>query len=191
MLFLSHRETIFHYSLNVMGMLSDNQIYYYFKLRHGVEYAIKETVIQINTDIMRNFRELSSEQREFYLANPEASVQEVVNCELTAPYVPPTPELSEYVARKQRELKEACLGSISVSSIEYAMANACLAGSSLTYSGRQHYTSLQAKAIMKQFMDESDEALDVYETYSESIANAVSTESVDALYNEALSQLNS
>lgn len=174
-----------------MGILSDNNtVYYYFKLRNGVEYGIKATPIRINTDIMRNYRELTAEQREFYLSNPTASVQEVVNCELTPPYVSPATDVSEYAATKVRELKGACLASISVSSVEYAMANAVLAGTSLTYSGAKHYTAAEAKAVMKRFMDESDAAMTLFETYSAYMAAAASVEAIDALYEEAVSQIN-
>ena len=74
--------------------------YYYFKLRNGVEYEIKVTIININTTINRNYRELTDEQREFYIANPTATVQEVVNCQLTPPYVPQTPDVQEYATMK-------------------------------------------------------------------------------------------
>ena len=49
--------------------------YYYFNLRNGVAYAIKETYIEINTSIMIMYRELTAEQRAFHLENPTATVQ--------------------------------------------------------------------------------------------------------------------
>lgn len=165
------------------------ETFYYFKLRNGVEYQIKESSIQINTSIMWMYRELTPEQRVFYLANPTATVQEVVNCQLTPPYVPPTPELQDYIAEKLYELKSACYASVSVSSLEYAMANAVLAGTSLTYPGNKYYSTNEAKTVMKRFMDESYHAMTVYDTYSAQIEVASSIEAVDTLYNQAIASL--
>jgi len=163
--------------------------YYYFKLRNGVEYEIKETIIHINTTINRNYRELTEEQKEFYLANPTATVQEVVNCQLTPPYVPPTPDVQDYINAKLKELKDACYNSVSVTSLEYAMANAVIAGTSLTYTGEKYYSTNDAKAVMKRFMDESYHAMTVYDTYSAQIEVASSIEAVDTLYNQAVAAL--
>ena len=163
--------------------------YYYFKLRNGVEYEIKVTIIHINTTINRNYRELTEEQREFYIANPTATVQEVVNCQLTPPYVPPTPDVQDYINAKLKDLKDACYASVSVTSLEYAMANAILAGTSLTYTGEKYYSTNDAKAVMKRFMDESYHAMTVYDTYSAQIEVAVSVEAVDTLYNQAIEAL--
>ena len=163
--------------------------YYYFKLRNGVEYEIKVTIIHINTTINRNYRELTEEQREFYIANPTATVREVVNCQLTPPYVPPTPDVQDYINAKLKDLKDACYASVSVTSLEYAMANAILAGTSLTYTGEKYYSTNDAKAVMKRFMDESYHAMTVYDTYSAQIEVAVSVEAVDTLYNQAIEAL--
>ena len=163
--------------------------YYYFKLRNGVAYAIKETSIEINTSIMIMYRELTAEQRAFHLENPTATVQEVENCQLTPPYVPPTPDVQEYIEQKLKELKDACYNSVSVTSLEYAMANSVLAGTSLSYTGEKYYSTNDAKAVMKQFMDESYHAMTVYDTYSAQIEVASSIEAVDTLYNQAIAAL--
>lgn len=163
--------------------------FYFFKLRNGIEYEVKVTIIHINTTINRNYRELTDEQREFYIANPTATVQEVVNCSLTPPYEPPVPELQYYIRVKTKELKAACLATVTVTTVEYCMANAVLAGTALTYTGARHYTTAEAKAVMKRFMDESDAAMTVFETYAPQMDNAQDVEAVDTLFNEALSQL--
>lgn len=163
--------------------------YYYFKLRNGVEYEIKVTIIHINTTINRNYREMTDEQREFYIANPTATVQEVVNCQLTPPYVPPTPDMQDYINAKLKELKDACYASVSVTSLEYAMANAVLAGTSISYTGEKYYSTNDAKTIMKRFMDESYHAMTVYDTYSTQIEVASSIDAVDTLYNQAIAAL--
>lgn len=169
--------------------LMDNEQYYYFKMRLGKPYEIKVTAVHINLLINLLYQEMTTEQREFYLEHPDATVMEVWNCELVPPYVPPTPDVSEYAAEKNKGLKEACLATVSVSTIEYAMANACLAGTALVYSGAQHYTTVQARALMKTFMDESDHAMTVYETYSPQISEASTIEAIDALYEQAIAAL--
>ena len=157
--------------------------YYYFKLRNNVPYEIKVTPIHINTNIMRNYRELTDAQREFYLENPTATVQEVVNCQI---YVPPViePNVSAHRTMRLRQLKEHFIGSISVSVLEYAMANACLAGTSLTYTGTAFYTDSEARAIMKTFMDESAAAMTSYNSYKTRIEAANTIEDIDEIYEE-------
>lgn len=167
----------------------DIEKYYYFKLRSGSPYAIKESVIRINTVINRLYQEMTTEQKEFYLEHPTATVMEVWNCELVPPYVPPTPDVAEYANEKVKELKEACYASVTIDELQYAMANAVLAGTSIAYAGKKHYSTSEAIAIMKQFMDESDKAVTVYETYKARIEAAVSVESVDLIYNEAMEAL--
>lgn len=135
------------------------------------------------------FVELTPEQKEFYLANPNATVQEVVNCQITPPYVPPTQDVQEYAAQKAKELKDACYGAITIDKVQCEMANCVLAGTTVTYSGKRHYTKLQAMAIMKQFMDESDKVSTIYETYKPQIEAASTIEDVDTIYEQAISQL--
>lgn len=170
-----------------MGILSDNnQTYYYFKLRNGVEYAIKESAVQINTGIMRNYRELTAEQREFYLANPTASVREIVNCELTPPYVPPAPDLEEYIDKKLSELKEACYSAVTVTSLEFAMA----IDKANNITADCYYNIQQARQIISDFRSQTKAAMGVYDTFKTQIEAAQSIEAVDALYNDAIAQLN-
>lgn len=158
-------------------------------MRNGQPYAIKESLVPINTAIMHNFQEMTAEQVVFYLEHPTASIPEIVKCELNPPYNPPAPNVSEYIAQKVKELKDACYASVSVTTLEYAMANAVLAGTALTYTGDRYYTAAQAKSVMKRFMDESNRAVTVYDTYKLLIEAAVSIESVDTIYNEAIGQL--
>ena len=167
----------------------DIEKYYYFKMRNGSPYDIKESIIHINTTINRLYVEMTAEQKAFYLENTTATVMEVWNCELTPPCVPPTPDVAEYANEKVKELKEACYASVTIDELQYAMANAVLAGTSIAYAGKKHYSTSEAIAIMKQFMDESDKAVTVYETYKARIEAAVSVESIDLIYNEAMEAL--
>lgn len=167
----------------------DIERYYYFKLRNGNPYAIKVSLVPINTTINRSYVEMTDEQKAFYLEHPTATVNEVWNCEITPPYVPPAPDVAEYAADKVKELKDACYGSISVTSLEYAMANACLAGTSILYSGNKYYTTNEAKAVMKRFMDESCHAIQVLNTYKTQIEAAQTTKAIDEIYQQAMEAL--
>lgn len=167
----------------------ENEQYYYFKMRLGSPYEIKVTAVHINTVINLIYQEMTAEQKEFYLEHPTASVMEVWNCQLIPPYVPPTPDVQEYANEKVRELKEVCYASVTIDELQYAMANAVLAGTSIAYAGKKHYSTSEAIAIMKQFMDESDKAVTVYETYKARIEAAVSVESIDLIYEEAINSL--
>lgn len=169
--------------------IRDVEKYYYFRIRNGSPYAIKVSLIEINTAIMHNYQEMTTEQKEFYLEHPNASVMEVYNCELTPPYVPPTPDVSEYATMRVKELKDVCYASVTIDELQYAMANAVLAGTSIVYAGKKHYSTSEAIAVMKQFMDESDKAVTIYETYKPRIEAASTIESIDTIYNQAVARL--
>lgn len=163
--------------------------YYYFRLRNGEPYAVKVSLVPINTTIMHNYQELTTEQRDFYIEHPTASMHEIVNVHLDPPYVPPEPDVKEYANEKVKELKEACYGAITIDKVQCEMANCVLAGTAVTYSGKRHYTTSQAIAIMKQFMDESDKVSTVYETYKLKIEAASTIAAIDSLYNQAITEL--
>lgn len=162
--------------------------YYYFKLRNGVEYDIKVIAFPINMNLglnQRLYRELTTEQREFYLANPTARVQEVVRCELNSPYVPPTPDLQEYIEQKVKELKDACYGSVTVTSLEYAMAE----DKANNLTADCYYSITEARQVLLGFRTQTKKAMGVLDTYKPQIEAAQSIEDVDEVYNEAISKL--
>lgn len=160
-------------------------MYYYF----WKNKKILETRIPLPTQFNPSVVELTPEQVEFYLANPTATIQEVMNCELTPPYVPPEQDVQEYAVMKIKELKDACYGAITIDKVQCEMANCVLAGTAVTYSGKRHYTTLQAKAIMEQFMDESDKVSTIYETYKPQIEAASTIAAIDTLYEQAIAAL--
>ena len=159
--------------------------YYYYFVK-GIRTRIERFITPMYGSM---FVELTPEQREFYLANPSATAQEVENCQLTPPYVPSTPDVSEYARQKIKELKDACYASITIDSLQYAMANDVLAGTTIVYTGKRHYTTSEAITIMRQFMDESDKAATVYETYKSQIEKASTIEEIDTIYNTAIDAL--
>lgn len=167
-----------------MAILDLNK-YYYFRMRNGNPYAIKESIVEINTNIMRNFQEMTTEQREFYFEHPTATVMEVWNCEIVPPYVPPTPDLEAYIAQKVKELKDACYASVTITSLEYAMAEDKV--NNLT--ADSYYTVLQANNVLKDFRSQSKKAMQVRDTYVPQIEAASTFDAVDTLYNQAVEQL--
>lgn len=163
--------------------------YYYFKLRNGVEYDIKVIAFPVNMNLDLNrklYRELTTEQREFYLANPTAKVQEVVRCELNPPYVPPTPDLQEYIVQKVKELKDACYGSISVTSLEYAMALDKIENPA---SIACYYNLTKAIQVRDDFRSQSKHAMQVLDTYKPQIESAQTIEAIDTIYEQAMEEL--
>lgn len=165
--------------------IKDIDKYYYFKLHNGAEYAVKVTAIRINTAIMTMYRELTDQQREFYIDHPTASIHEIVQAHLDPPYVPPTPDVREYAEQKVKELKEACYGSVAVTSLEYAMAedkvNNVLADC--------YYSLTEAQKVCTNFRSQSKKAMQVFDTYSPQILSAVTIEEVDTLYVQAINSL--
>lgn len=159
--------------------------YYYFKLRNGEPYQIKVELFPINTIIMRNFVEMTAEQREFYLANPTATVMEVWNCEITPPYVPTTPDVQDYAAQKVKELKDACYASVSVSDLEFSMA----IDKTENITADSYYSLVDARQVVSDFRAQSKKAMTVYDTYKPQIEAASTIEAIDTLYNTAIEQL--
>jgi len=75
------------------------QNYYYFKISNNHPWAISIFTEPVDTELNKNFREMTSEQINFYLEHPTASIQEIERCELNPPYVPPTPDIEEVRAK--------------------------------------------------------------------------------------------
>lgn len=73
--------------------------YYYFKIRNNRPWSISIFTEPVDTDLNRNFREMTSEQINFYLEHPTASISEIEKCELNPPYVPPEPDIEEVRAK--------------------------------------------------------------------------------------------
>lgn len=166
-------------------MAINNERYYYFKMRNGLPYQIKVSHVHINTVINRIYVEMTADQKSFYLEHPDASVQEVWDCEMSSPYVPPTPDVSEYAAEKVKELKEACYASISVTALEFAMAIDKV--ENITASS--YYDISSARQVLADFRSESKKAMQVFDTYKPQIEAAVTIEAVDTLYNTAIEAL--
>lgn len=168
-----------------MATRENEQLYYYFKMRLGSPYEIKVTAVHINTVINLIYREMTNEQKEFYLEHPTASVMEVWNCQLIPPYVPPTPDVTEYANEKVKELKDACYASVIIDELQYAMAedkvNNALADS--------YYSLTEANAILTSFRTQSKKAMQTFATYSVQMTEASTIEAIDSLYDQAIDEL--
>lgn len=162
--------------------------YYYFVFRENAEipYRIKYTLIHINTELMTMYREMTSEQLAFYQEHPTASVLEIWNCELTPPYVPPAQDVAEYAAEKLKELKDACYGSISVTSLEFAMALDKIENPA---SIACYYNLTKAIQVRDDFRSQSKHAMQVLDTYKPQIESAQTIEAVDTIYQQAMEEL--
>lgn len=168
-----------------MAILDINK-YYYFKMRNGKPYAIKVSLVPINTTINRIYVEMTEEQKAFYLEHPTATVMEVWDCQLTPPYVPPTPDVQEYAADKVKELKDACYGSISVTSLEFAMAIDKIENPASTAC---YYNLTKAIQVRDDFRSQSKHAMQVLTTYKPQLEAATTIEAIDEIYNQAMEEL--
>ncbi len=164
--------------------------YYYFRVRRPnltdiVPYAIKESSFYIDDNIMLNFKQMTDEQKAFYLEHPTASVQEVWKCELNPPYVPPAPDLVEYREQRIKELKDKCYNYVSQTSLIVVMA--LDKGQNIT--GDSYFSLPESKQILADFRAESKHAMTVLATYRPQIEAAQSVEAVDAAYEQAIDAL--
>ena len=164
----------------------DIERYYYFKMRNGNPYAIKISLLPINTTINRSYVEMTEEQKAFYLEHPTATVMEVWDCQLTPPYVPPTPDVAEYAQEKLKELKDACYGSVSVTSLEYAMALDKIENPA---SIACYYNLTKAIQVRDDFRSQSKHAMQVLDTYKPQIESAQTIEAIDTIYEQAMEAL--
>ncbi|MBQ5657838.1 MAG: hypothetical protein IIV14_10440 [Bacteroidaceae bacterium] len=163
----------------------DIERYYYFKLRNGNPYTIKVSLVPINTIINRSYVEMTEEQKAFYLEHPTATVMEVWNCEITPPYVPPTPDVQEYAQEKLKEMKDACYSSISVSTLEFAMAIDKVEN----ITADSYYSLTEARHVVSDFRSQSKHAMQVYDTYKPQIESAQTIDAVDEIYQQAMEEL--
>lgn len=164
----------------------DIERYYYFKMRNGNPYAIKVSLVPINTTINRSYVEMTEEQKAFYLEHPTATVMEVWNCQLTPPYVPPTPDVAEYAQEKLKELKDACYSSVSVTTLEFAMAIDKIENPASTAC---YYNLTKAIQVRDDFRSQSKHAMQVLNTYKTQIESEQTIDAVDTIYQQAIKEL--
>lgn len=161
-------------------------MYYYFFRNRIVVFALR-----VNLMLNHGFVELTDEQREFYLANPAASVEEVRKCELNHPYIPPAPSIVQLQDDAKRQLKEAYLAKMSrYTDLQVAMAvTSHIALTTLTIADKCLYTLKEANDIIEGFNALSKDAKSVYDRYKKNIEDATTKEVIDAELEEAKEEM--
>lgn len=61
------------------------QYYYYFKMKNNHLHSISAFTEPVDTELNCNFKALTNEQTEFYMAHPMASIYEIEHCEIIQP----------------------------------------------------------------------------------------------------------
>lgn len=147
--------------------------------------------IRVNVKINKSFVELTDEQREFYLSNPSASVEEVRRCELTPPYVPPAPSIVQLQDIAKEQLKAAYLAVMSrYSDLQVVGAiSSHYALTTLTISDNVPYTMSEAKNIIEGFNSLGKDAKGIYERYISLLGEQMTEEDIDSTLAAGLLEL--
>lgn len=153
--------------------------YYYFHTPMVGAERIEKTITP-----MIGFRwvELTDEQREFYLANPTATVNEVKQCHLDPPPTPPDPDIDEVREQALNDLKfmyadkmgrYSDLQVVGAISSHYALTT-------LTIGDNVPYTLSEAKNIIEGFNSLMKAAKQVYDRHKSAIEAATTKEVIAA-----------
>lgn len=161
-------------------------MYYYFFRNRIVVFALR-----VNLMLNHGFVELTDEQREFYLANPAASVEEVRKCELNHPYIPPAPSIVQLQDDAKRQLKEAYLAKMSrYSDLQVVGAiSSHYALTTLTISDNVPYTMSEAKNIIEGFNSLGKDAKGIYERYISLLGEQMTQSDIDSTLEAGVAEL--
>ena len=96
-----------------------------------------------------------------------------------------TPDVAEYAAEKVKELKDACYGSVSVTSLEFAMAIDKVEN----ITADSYYSLTEARQVVSDFRSQSKHAMQVLDTYKPQIQAAATIEEIDEIYQQAMEEL--
>lgn len=148
--------------------------YYFYTPIIGAE-RIEKTITP-----MIGFRwvELTDEQREFYLANPTATVKEVKQCHLDPPPTPPDPDIEEVREQALYELNNLYadkMGRYSDLQVVGAMTSH-YALTTLTIDDNVPYSLSEAKNIIKGFNSLMKSAKAIYDRHKKNIEDATTKE---------------
>lgn len=151
-------------------------MHYYFFRNRIVVFAIP-----VNLLFNKGFVELTDEQREFYLANPTASIEEVRNCELNHPYVPPVPSIVQLQEDAKIQLKDKYIAVMSrYTDLQVAMAvTSHLALTTLTVADKCPYTLKEANDIIEGFNSLGKDAKTIYDRYIALLDEQMTEDDID------------
>ena len=170
-----------------MAIRNINYYYYFVTNLFG-----RETIEKFITPMLLiGYEELTDEQREFYLANPTASVEEVRKCKLNPPYVPPSPSIVQLQDEAKRQLKEAYLTKMSrYTDLQVAMAvTSHIALTTLTIADKCPYSLKEANDIIEGFNSLSKDAKTIYERYYSLLGEQMTKEDIDNTLEAGLAEL--
>ena len=161
-----------------MAILDNNQYFYYFYTPLIGAERIEKTITPM---IGLRWVELTDEQREFYLANPTATVEEVRKCKLNPPYVPPAPSIVQLQDEAKRQLKEKYLVVMSrYTDLQVAMAvTSHIALTTLTIADKCPYTLREANNIIEGFNSLSKDAKTIYDRYISLLGEQTTEDDID------------
>lgn len=153
--------------------------YYYFHTPLMGAERVEKTITP-----MIGFRwvELTDEQREFYLANPTATVKEVKQCHLDPPPTPPDPDIEEVREQALRDLNNlycdkmgrySDLQVVGAISSHYALTT-------LTIGDTTPYTLSESKNIIERFNSLMKSAKAIYDRHKKNIEDAATKEVIAA-----------
>lgn len=152
--------------------------YYYFVTHLFGRVTIEKFITPM---MMIGYEQLTDDQVEFYLANPNSSVEEVRKCELNPPYVPPAPSIVQLQDDAKRQLKEKYVAVMGrYTDLQVAMAvTSHIALTTLTIADKCPYTLKEANDIIEGFNSLSKDAKGIYERYFALLGEQMTKEDID------------
>lgn len=157
--------------------------YYYFRQSYNNVTKIAEYPNEIDTGIFTNLTQLTTEQETFYLANPNASVSEVQQCQLIT-YTQNELTLAQVKSIALKYLKDTFDSNVKnvtqYTEFERYMAllSQALLKASLLDSDKCYYTQAEAVEILKDANTSTKQFRTDYET---NVAAVNSAETIDAI----------
>lgn len=134
---------------------------------------------------------LTNEQREFYLANPTATVKEVKQCHLDPPPTPPDPDIEEVREQALYELNNLYADKIGrYSDLQVVGAiSSHYALTTLTIGDNVPYTMGESKNIIEGFNSLMKSAKAIYDRHKKNIEDAATKEVIAAEFEAAKEEM--
>jgi len=156
------------------------ETYYYLTTKSAFSTTVPKPDYFVADDIV----EMTEEQREFYIANPTASVDEIRECKLVE-MMSYTPSLEEYKNMMLEELNTLSILTSVKLIPEHRRANAIMTLSLLNLNSQHNtiYNRTFAEEILNEANRIDSLCREEYYRVNELIENAVTNEEVDKAFN--------